>query len=211
MKHPIQPELPVASESGDLSGARDQTVEAREYALFGSPRRAVRGVAQTREDRGAATLGERRSCFARWCSLDRRDRGRGRGLGNRGLADQSPTVVWAATPSHEGPPGSRSSADRDRGGRLQIDRFSMDCEVLEGALPRICLPPAPSLADRLRVRHQYTDEEIRRSGLAKLVEDAEAERDDLLQKAMSHLRQLGVKPAALRRFVQECIVGVHPK
>jgi hypothetical protein len=211
MKRPVQPELPAVSESGDSSDAREQAVAAREYALSvpreelcEELRRLARIVGRRRS--GDADLALRDGVL--WIAVA------------EGEVGVSATGNWPTRVRLSFGPLLRLTKvlpDLDPvpivigEGRLRIDRFSMDCEVLEGALPQICLPAAPSLADRLRLRHQYTDEEIQRSGLAKFVEDAEAERDDLLQKAMSHLRRLDVKPAALRRFVQECIVEVHSK
>ena len=62
--------------------------------------------------------------------------------------------------------------------------------VAERAASKIDLPMNPPLLDLLRLPFKFTREEIERSGLTHLVQQAEDERDALIAKAVKILQPL---------------------
>lgn len=93
------------------------------------------------------------------------------------------------------------------GGRLKIGDFLCICTVHENPGPRIDLPIHPTLVQLLELRLTHSMELLRAQGHAAIVEEAEAQRDELIAQAAAALKPLGIKAAALRRVVDEQIAA----
>lgn len=95
-------------------------------------------------------------------------------------------------------------------GRLKIAGTSCACTVENSTPPgliKISLNAA--LPEKLFVRQTQTDDEIARSGLTQLIEQAEEERDKLVTRAAEVLRPLAIQAQDLRNLVDDCIRRQH--
>lgn len=95
-------------------------------------------------------------------------------------------------------------------GRLHMGRQSAPCIVQRAAQKRIELAINAPLADILRVRLSCSDAEIERSGLSRLVRDAEHQRDAMIERAAEQLRKLEVRREDLRHLVDESLRRALP-
>ena len=92
---------------------------------------------------------------------------------------------------------------------MQIGSLSLTCVWQSKDSAKIFLPlnaPPPVI---LSAALKYSQEEITRSGLAKVVASAEEKRDDLLDRASKILEPLGITWEELSRFVDEQVQGVE--
>ncbi len=67
------------------------------------------------------------------------------------------------------------------------------------------LPMNATFMDILRAGMQFSRDDIERSGLAGLVDQAEARRDQMIAKAAEVLSSLGVTPEDIRDLVDRCV------
>lgn len=106
------------------------------------------------------------------------------------------------------PPGETLSISVEDG-KLRISGsstgFSAPCTWQEAGSNVIRLPMNPTFPMVLALRLSRTESEIARSGLKETVEAAEKRRDRLIAQAAMVLEPLGVRPADLRRVVDEAI------
>ena len=89
------------------------------------------------------------------------------------------------------------------GDQLQIGPLSISCVWQEKADSRVFLPLDATLPAILIAALQYSQEQITKSGLSKVVADAEEKRDELVDRAARILGPLGISREELGRFVNE--------
>jgi hypothetical protein len=85
--------------------------------------------------------------------------------------------------------------------RFKIGRVATRCAWHPRIEPHITLPVDARLAHILRLPLEYTAEEIARCGLADVLARAEAERDEILEKAEAVLAPLELTAEALRELL----------
>lgn len=69
--------------------------------------------------------------------------------------------------------------------------------------PMILVPKDAPLCFWLKLRNQYTQEEIKGAGLAGMVSEALQTRDAMIDKAAKHLAPLGISKSGVVAFVEE--------
>ena len=98
------------------------------------------------------------------------------------------------------PPGDplRVSVAKER---LWIQDFSISCKQQFALGKRIELPLDPTLQEILTLPHRYSAMTIDRSGLSKVVEEAQEKMERRIARAAGSLKPLGVEPADVRWIV----------
>lgn len=94
-------------------------------------------------------------------------------------------------------------------GHLVIGGHAIPCQFGHPELSLIRLPANASLADILRVAATHSAEEIERSGLSRIVEQAQAVRLSLIKRAVAFLGPLTVSVEDLNHMVDERLRGEH--
>lgn len=89
--------------------------------------------------------------------------------------------------------------------RLYFNMFAVPCRVDPPGDDAIMVPVNASLADILRLRHRYSDEQIERAGLTHVVENAERQKEVDITQAAQWLAGLDVSREDLCRLVGGCI------
>ncbi len=92
-------------------------------------------------------------------------------------------------------------------GRLHVGTTSCDARWSQSPVPIVDLPLEPTLRQILRLRLDYSDEELLAAGLLNRVTQAERERDAHIANALHHLKALGDFRAALTEMVRREVYG----
>ena len=85
--------------------------------------------------------------------------------------------------------------------RLWIQDFSVSCKRQYALGKRIELPLDPTLQEILTLPHRYSAMTIERSGLSKVVEEAQENMERRIARAAVNLKPLGVEPSDVRWIV----------
>jgi hypothetical protein len=88
-------------------------------------------------------------------------------------------------------------------------RYSAKCTWQDAEGDLIKLELNPSLVRILCLRIAHADEDITRSGLTRILEEAEARRDTLIARAADALVPLGIRPGDVRRLVDDRLREQH--
>lgn len=94
-------------------------------------------------------------------------------------------------------------------GRLQVGRTSVSCTWQAEPGRIIDLPLNPPLISLVRLKHQYTPEEIERAGLRKQVDDALIRWEDLISRAAKIMQELHVSELEIRALLDKKIKGYN--
>ena len=90
-------------------------------------------------------------------------------------------------------------------GLIYIERFFRSCEWQHDAVDLIQLPVNPSTLTVLAKTLDHTPAEIRRSGISEITYKAEERREDLILRAATRLKPLGVGLDDVRELVDRAI------
>jgi hypothetical protein len=91
------------------------------------------------------------------------------------------------------------------GDKLRIGTSKLPCITQLDVAPPIEIPHDPPLHVVLALECSHSREEIERSGLLPTLENAQSERDRLLEQAADTLNPLGVKQEDLRLLIDRCV------
>ena len=101
----------------------------------------------------------------------------------------------------EAPPADDPVVFKIKAGRLHVGEVSVECVWQAPGAKTIDLPVTAGLAEFLHVADNYSEEEIASSGLAGVVQQARAAREERIRDALESLVGLGVTDAQIQDFV----------